>query len=237
MTELESVIDKLVRSVKQKGTFENIRFINAYNLQPAEKPVEGFLAVLETGEIGDVIKLNTRLIGGSDISGSQLGYTAVELAAALKEADTDTYIDSIVLSETKYDKNITAFYRDIKLSLLLGAGGFKHDSYTSILINSEPVSGITAFKWEEIIDGVSLYEFNRGEPYANINSKKYYEITVETKEVSLLNFENGFTLATGKGEKAISFFDCMINKISTSLNTKGQIIYKVTIISDKKVTA
>ena len=229
MTELENFVEKFVRTAKQNDSLKNIRFVNAYNPRAAEKPVVGFIAAVEIAGINDDIKFNTRLIGGSDVSGSQLGYTAVELAAAYKEADADSCVDSIVLSETKYDKSIAAFYRDIKLSLSLRAAGLDDNR---IDINGESVSGITSIKWSEILDGVSLYEFNRGEPYALINSKRYYEITVEARSVSLLSVDNGFTLRSG----SVSFLNCRFSKISTSLNTKGQIVYKTVIISDRKVT-
>ena len=237
MTELERIITELIRSVKQNPSFENIRFINAYNSQIAEKPVEGILAVVEMAGFDSVLKLNIRLIGGSNITGSQLGYTAVEIAAALREADTEKFIDSVNLSETKYDKSITAFYRDIKLSMSPAVGGFDDERITAISVNSEAVSGVTAVRWEEKTEGVSLYEFNRGEPYAVINGKSFYEITVKMKTSAFMGFENGFTLNAGNGGHSVTFLNCVINRISTEADTNGQIVYTLKVISTEKVTA
>ena len=237
MTGLERIITELMRSVKQNPSFEDIRFINAYNSQIAEKPVEGMLAVVEMAGFDSVLKLNIRLIGGSGITGSQLGYTAIEIAAALREADTEKYIDSVYLSETKYDKSIIAFYRDIKLSLSPAVGGFGDERAIALSINSEAVSGVKAVRWEEKTEGVSLYEFNRGEPYAVINGKSYYEITVAMKTLSFTGFENGFTLSAENGGYAVAFLNCVINRISTAADTNGQIVYTLKILSTEKVTA
>ncbi|MCR5652879.1 MAG: hypothetical protein K6F88_03670 [Ruminococcus sp.] len=237
MTELERIITALVRTVKQNPSFEDIRFINAYNSKTAEKPAEGIAAFVEMAGFDSKFRLNIRLVGGSEINGHQLGYTAVELAAALKEADTEKHIDGITLSETKYDKSTTAFYRDIRLSLLSDIGGFDVNNSVILSIGSNQLSGVTAFKCEEKTEGVSLYEFNRGEPYAVINSKSHYEITIEIKSLSLISFESGFVLRVVNEGDEISFLNCVINRISTSVNTKGQIVYMVRILSTEKVTA
>ncbi len=231
MTEIESIITAIIRDVKQNEIFNDIRFINAYNNRSAEKPVEGYLAVVEMAGFDEKIKLNVRLIGGSDVSGSQLGYTAVELAAALKESAENA--ESVSLSETKYDKNITAFYRDINL-LLNGAGSGDGDSVT-VYIGSDVLGDVTAFKWEEKTEETGLYEFHRGAPYAVINSRHYYDITLEVKSISLLNFENGFTLKIENSDSELSFLNCVVSKVLTSVNAKGQIVYTVKIISESKV--
>lgn len=236
MTELEGIIIGLIRSVKQNNDFSDIRFINAYNSQPAEKPVEGYLAVVEIAEIDEDINLQIRLIGGSDVSGSQLGYTALELAAALKTADSDMYIKSVRLSETKYDKNITAFYRDIKLGLSLDTE-ISEENGIILHMGSELINGVTAFRWEEKSESVSLYEFNRSEPYAVINSKTAFEITLEMKSASFIGFENGFTITLQDDSGTISFLNCAVNKVSVSVNTSGQVVYTAKIISNRKVTA
>lgn len=233
MTELESIITGLIHEAKQNTAFGDIRFINAYNPKPAEKPVEGYIAVVEMAGIDSDIKLNIRLIGGNEISGAQLGYTAVELAAAIKEADTDNKIGSVYLSETKYDKSITAFYRDIKISINSVAAGFDSESCVELYVNSELLSGVSSFKWEENSEAVSLYEFNRGEPYAIINSKSCYDITIEAESLPVLSSDNSFSLSYGN----IVFSNCVISRISASVNTKGRLVYKIKIISDKKVTA
>ena len=237
MTALENFIRGLICSVKRNPSFEGIRFIDAYNLQTAEKPVEGITALVEMAGFDDGIKLNIRLIGGNDISGRQLGYTAVELAAALKEADNERCIDTVLLSETKYDKNITSFYRDIKLSLLSDAGGCDSFRRVSLSLNGQALGGVNAFKWEEKAEGVSLYEFHRGNPYAVINSKGGYEVTIELKSLPSVSLENGFVLKAVYESDTMSFINCVINKISTSVNAKGQIVYTIKIISTEKVTA
>lgn len=234
MTEIESIITAIIRDVKQNEIFNNIKFINAYNNQPAEKPVEGYLAVVEMAGFDEKIKLNLRLIGGSDVSGSQLGYTAVELAAALKESAENA--ESVSLSETKYDKNITAFYRDIRLLLVPDNGEIDGDGI-SVYIGSDILSDIVTFKCDEKNEETGLYEFQRGAPYAVINSKHYYEITLEVKSLSLLSFENGFTLRVESDGSVLSFLNCMINKVLTSVNKKGQIIYTVKIISESRVVS
>lgn len=237
MTELESIITELIKAVKQNEAFSDIRFVNAYNKKPAEKPVTGCIAVVEMAGINNGVKLNVRLIGGSDISGAQLGYTAVELAAAINEADIDKVIDSVYLSETGYDNKISAFYRDIKLSLNPVAAGLEDEESVELYLNGELLRGVSAFKWEEKSEAVSLYEFNRGEPYAIINSKSYYDIVIEADTLSVLNFDNGFSLSVEVGGVATQFMNCVINRISAVVNTNGKIVYKITIKSDKKVTA
>lgn len=233
MTEVESIITAIIRDVKQNEIFNNIGFINAYNNRTAEKPVEGYLAVVEMAGFDERIKLNVRLIGGNDVSGSQLGYTAVELAAALKDSAENA--DSVTLSETGYDKNISAFYRDIKLLLSTDDGEIDDGDTVTVYIGSDTLGDVISFKCEEKTEETGLYEFNRGAPYAVINSKHYYEITLEVKSLSLLSFENGFTLRVESGSGVLSFSNCMINKVLTSVNAKGQIIYTVKIISESRV--
>lgn len=233
MTEIERIITEIIHGVKQSGKFTNIRFINAYNSKPAEKPVEGYLAVVEMAGFDEKIKLNVRLIGGSDISGSQLGYTAVELAAVLKEAAENA--ESVSLSETKYDKNMTAFYRDINLLLSMDDGEIDDGDNVSVYIGSDVLDGVITFKWEEKTEEIGLYEFNRGAPYAVINGRHYNDITLEVKSLSLLSFENGFTLRIENGDSVLSFLNCVINKVLTSVNARGQIVYTVKIISESKV--
>ena len=101
MTELENFISELICSVKQNPSFKEIRFIDAYNIQTAERPAKGIIALVEMAGFDSNIKLNIRLIGGNDISGRQLGYTAVELAAALKEADAEGCIDEVLLNKVR----------------------------------------------------------------------------------------------------------------------------------------
>ena len=234
MTVIESIITNIIHSVKQSEAFQDIRFINAYNSQPAEKPVEGFLAVVEMAGFDEKVRLNVRLIGGNDVSGSQLGYTAVELAAALKESSDNA--DSVVLSETKYDKNITAFYRDIKLTLSLDSGSSDDSDVINICIDSVALTDVKTFKWEEKAEELSLYEFNRSEPYAVLSRKHYYDITLEVRSLSLLSFESGFSLRIETDDSSLEFLNCVINKVLTSVDVKGQILYSIKIISESKVT-
>lgn len=233
MNEIESIVTEIIQGVKQSGKFRDIRFINAYNNQPAEKPVEGYLAVVEMAGFDERIKLNVRLIGGNDVSGSQLGYTAVELAAALKNSAENA--ESVSLSETKYDKNITAFYRDINLLISLNDGEIDDGDNVTVYIGSDALGDVTTFKWEEKTEEIGLYEYHRGAPYAVINSRHYYDITLEVKSLSLLSFENGFTLRIENGDSVLSFLNCVIGKVLTSVNAKGQIVYTVKIISKSKV--
>ena len=233
MNEIESIVTEIIQGVKQSGNFPDIRFINAYNNQPAEKPVEGYLAVVEMAGFDERIKLNVRLIGGSDVSGSQLGYTAVELAAALKNSAEN--VESVSLSETKYDKSITAFYRDINLLISTDDGEIDDGDSMTVYIGSDTLGDVTSFKCEEKTEETGLYEFHRGAPYAVINSRHYYDITLEVKSLSLLSFENGFTLRIENGDSVLSFLSCVIGKVLTSVNAKGQIVYTVKIISESKV--
>lgn len=233
MNEIESIVTEIIQGVKQSGKFRDIRFINAYNNQPAEKPVEGYLAVVEMAGFDERIKLNVRLIGGNDVSGSQLGYTAVELAAALKNSAENA--ESVSLSETKYDKNITAFYRDINLLISLNDGEIDDGDSVTVYIGSDILGDVTSFKCEEKTEETGLYEYHRGAPYAVINSRHYYDITLEVKSLSLLSFENGFTLRIENGDGVLSFLSCVIGKVLTSVNAKGQIVYTVKIISESKV--
>lgn len=236
MTELETFINELIRSVKQNSGFEDIRFINAYNTNTAEKPVEGYLAVVEMAGIDDNVTLIIRLIGGDDIAGVQLGYTALELAAALKQADTNEKIDRITLSETKYYKSITAFYRDIKIVTTSGSDILGDNAGIAVYLNSDLLQGVLSIKYEELTSGVSLYEFNRGEPYAVINNQKYYEITMDIKTVPPQAFDSGFTLSIQNGTKTITFSDCLVKKLIATVNTRGQLVYTVKIKSDRSVT-
>ena len=237
MNALENFIRELICSVKQNPSFEEIRFIDSYGLQPAAKPAQGITAVVEMAGFDSDIKLNIRLIGGNNISGSQLGYTAVELAAALKEADTLEYINGVLLSETKYDKKATSFYRDIKLSVVSDAGGLDSFRRVSLSLNGQTLGGVTAFMWQENRDSVSLYEFHRGEPYAVINSKMCYEVVIELNFLPNISTNKGFVLKAEYESDTISFKNCVINKISSSVNAKGQIVYTLKIISNEKVTA
>lgn len=231
MTELESIIKGLIRSVKPD--FSDIRFVNAYNTKPAEKPAQGYLALVEIKEVESRVNLNIRLMGGSEISGSQLGYTAVELAAVLKSNDADGSIYNVNLSETRYDKDTLSFYRDISMSLSVDSG---LSSDYRLYIGSELFKGVITLKQEESRGAVSLYEFNRGEPYAVISGNSVYVITIEALDLPTGCSVSGFSLTVESGSQSFCYTNCVVKNILTAVNTNGQVVYTLKIISNRRTT-
>ena len=70
-----------------------------------------------------------------------------------------------------------------------------------------------------------------------VNSKSCYEVILELDSLSSINIDDGFVLKVECESDTISFINCVINKISSSVNAKGQIVYTVKIISTGRVTA
>lgn len=234
MTDIKQIVDNLILSVKQELQDNSIRFIKAYNNKTAEKPVSGLLAVVgiesinKTGGFVDFSELSIRLMGGQSITDEELCSAALMLAEALESVDEYGYIESISVTKPSYDKNTTALYRDIKLAV----SAFSENNYADIYINSESIGGVKGIKVEEKTTAIKLCEFHNSVPYAVLNDKTDYEITLELAD-RFTEPEGAFTLTFGSE----SYADCIVSQKSVAINKKGQIVYTVRIKSNRKVTA
>ena len=133
MNRIEEIADQLVSGAKEST--ENIKFIKSYKYSPAETPVRGYLAVVEAANV----KQKRRFLGGlfreglkgeaytaelwlsvycpKGLSGAGLSEKTLELANALKNADTAGYIKSIKIEGIAYSENSAAVYRKIRVGL------------------------------------------------------------------------------------------------------------------------
>lgn len=243
MTQIKSIADNLIQSAKSELNSDNIRFVKAYNNHTAEKPVSGILAVFEirsveqnVGESDENSKLNARLFAGQNVTGDELCAAALGLAESLKTVDENGCIKKLTVSEAAYDKNVGALYRDVKLTVS-DYGESDNVEAVKVYIGSQLLSGITSVKTEQKQSGVELYEFHSGEPYAVINKRTVYEITLGITSSDFSAPENGFTLTIESGSNSESYTGCNISKKTVTTDNKGQIVNTLMITSNRKVTA
>ncbi len=233
MTEIKQIADNLIQSVKRELQDNRIRFIKAYNNKTAEKPVSGLLAVVgiesvnKSGGFEEASKLKIRLMGDRNITDDELCCAALTLAEALESVDEYGYIESISVGEPSYDKNVSALYRDIKLSI----SDYSNNSEADLLINSERIGGVKGIKVEEKSSCIKLCEFHNSVPYAVLNDKTDYEITLNLAD-RFSEPDGAFVLTFGDE----SYIGCTVSQKTVSIN-KGQIVYTVKIKSNRKVTA
>ena len=127
----------LIRRVKESGSVEGVRFINAMGDQPAEKPITGYLAICEivkaqyervffgSGKsdksaryaLKHRLKCGVKLMGKKHSSAAALQAKLDEITEELIKCDTEGYIVETEAGYAKYDKDSEGIFKELYVYL------------------------------------------------------------------------------------------------------------------------
>lgn len=131
MIELENTVDTIIRAVKSSPDFDGVRFVKGYKNRKSEKPVAGFLAVVNIENLkrdrtffnnkhilSDNVctmtaLLRVRLMCGITRSGEGLTRFGMKLCAEIGKADSQGFVTEIGMSPVGFDADTEAVYRDV----------------------------------------------------------------------------------------------------------------------------
>jgi hypothetical protein len=135
MTEVNDIVDTLVKKAKSVNNIEGVKFIRAYNQGMTERPFQGFTCVVNIesvsqpekflgGYYGESIKgelysvkLCLRVYADNETSGEDLGATTLNISQAFISADENKIIASSYIGPITYDNQLQSIYREINISL------------------------------------------------------------------------------------------------------------------------
>ncbi len=247
MTELYTITDNLIRNARRDEKLKDVRFVKAYRKDKAERPVSGFLGVVnfkkaesEMSAEGEIYRTELEIIlyNCESESGEALGITALNLTKALKTADKDGFIANMTVGAIDYDSNNGAIFRsvNVKLSAIYTDGVMKkypdsenEDSGTAapyVYINDVKINGVLSLSVkEEFESAVSYYEILSEEPWLSTAQKKGYTIEISLSDDKFSDItESDFTLTAVYGESSVSYRGC--RSISSEITVDKSKSYK-----------
>ena len=133
MTVINTTVDNLIRSIKNTGSVDDIKFVKAYRNSAAQKPLGGLCAVVNLRSIeprksflsslapnglkGEVLSatLNLRLYSAG--AGDELTGAALRLGDAVRTADSSGLVSGIKISPISFDSESCEVYRDVNAQL------------------------------------------------------------------------------------------------------------------------
>ena len=135
MTAVIEIVNNLIKKAKENEAVSNVRFLKEFRQDMAERPVDGYIAVVKIENIdmsqsfagglydkyikGEMysVKVTLTVYSGNDISGEELSAVTLKVYQALTDADTDNIIADSFVSPIDFDESIKAIYRKINFDL------------------------------------------------------------------------------------------------------------------------
>lgn len=263
MTELYKMTDNLIRLAKQDKRLRAVRFEKAYRKAPAQRPVSGFLGVVNFRKVecemsaeGEIYKTGLEIILYSNESGEELGVTALNLIDALLAADKDGFIASITVGAIDYDANTGAICRSVnaQLSTIYTDGVMKKYPLEKeeddeekeeekvippavVYKDGVKLSDVISFNAkEEYGKAEAYYEILSDEPWLGTVQKKEYVIEIGLSDDSFEGAGSGFTLTAEYKDGIVSYTDCTVLSSQITINDGESYIRKYKITATERVS-
>ena len=135
MTEIENLVEKLIKSVKKNPELSQVRFVKEYSSINVETPVSSYIAVVsfesmtrDKNFLGSVVKnglkgdrfsaiITVNIYAPNYENGFDLTGVSGVFCQSIKAADEENIIDKISFEPISYDTVINAMCRKCKLEL------------------------------------------------------------------------------------------------------------------------
>lgn len=129
MTEIEKIVDQLIKETKKNTELSNVRFIKAYRSNQVETPITGYLAVVsiesmtcEKSFLGNTAyqglkgekytaQVKVRIYAPNYENGQDLTGISGVFCNSIKSADEESVIEQVSFSPIEFDENINAMCR------------------------------------------------------------------------------------------------------------------------------
>lgn len=127
-------VQNIIRRIKSSGSFDDVRFVKAYNGKLKETPLGGILVtvnngvnvvnsfaggIVGNGKFGEKIEseLKLNIYCPYQNGGDGITQTINSIVEILPTADSENIIKDVSVSEIKYSKEYEAVYRTLSISL------------------------------------------------------------------------------------------------------------------------
>ncbi len=135
MTEIEQIVNKLIKNVKQTPELSQVRFVKEYNSTNIETPISSYLAVVSIDTmsksknfLGNIVKnglkgdkysatIKVSIYAPDYENGNDLTGISGVFCESIKNADEENIIDKISFEPIGFDTNIQAMCRSCKVDI------------------------------------------------------------------------------------------------------------------------
>ena len=111
MTAVIEIVNNLIKKAKENEAVSNVRFLKEFRQDMAERPVDGYIAVVKI----ENIDMSQSFAGG--LYDKYIKGEMYSVNQALTDADTDNIIADSFVSPIDFDESIKAIYRKINFDL------------------------------------------------------------------------------------------------------------------------